>query len=68
MRIGQVFTLRYYIDLFVSVSWRINIHGLFSAKSILVEEKQWYYLIHSWVDNGIHIFLKGISLKVSVIA
>ena len=26
------------------VWWHINLHGLFNAKAIFVEEQQWYYL------------------------
>ena len=26
-------------------------HGLFNSKAILVEQKQWYYLTHSWEDE-----------------
>ena len=41
---------------------------LFNAKAILLEEKLWYYLTHSWKDNGVHTFPKGICPKVNVIA
>ena len=50
------------------VSWHMNLHGLFNAKAILVEEKQWYYLTHIWISKGVHAFLKIISLKMNVIA
>ena len=40
---------------------------LFNAKSILLEEQQWYYLTHSWEDKGVHTFPKGICPKVNVI-
>ena len=30
-----------------------------------VEEKQWYYLTHSWVDKEAHTFSNGISSKVN---
>ena len=29
------------------VQWHIKLHGLFSAKAILVEEHDWYYFTHS---------------------
>ena len=48
------------------VYWHINLCGLFNAKAIL-EEQQSYNWIHSCKDNGVHIFPKGISLKVNVI-
>ena len=41
---------------------------LFTAKAILLVEQKWYYLTHSWEDNGVHTFLKGICPKVNVIA
>ena len=40
---------------------------IFNAKAILIKEEQWYYLTHSWKDNGVHAFPKVISLKVNVI-
>ena len=40
-------------------SWVIN------AKAIL-EEQQWSYLTHSWEDEGVHTFPKGICPKVNV--
>ena len=40
---------------------------LFNAKTILLEEQMWYYLIHHWEDKGVHTFLKGICPKVNVI-
>ena len=55
-----------WFDFFVKE--QINLCGLFNAKAILVEEHQWCYLTHSWGDKGVlHIFLKGINLKVNVI-
>ena len=48
------------------VYWYINICGLFNAKSILVDEQQGCYLIHSWEDSGVHIFLKGNNPKLNV--
>ena len=33
-------------------------------KPILREEQKWYYLTHSWEDEGVHAFRKGISPKV----
>ena len=35
---------------------------------MLVEEQQWYYLIHSWEDKVIYTFSKSISPKVNEIA
>ena len=40
---------------------------LFNAKAILVERHEWYSLTHSWVNEGDHIFLNGISSKVNAI-
>ena len=37
-------------------------------KLFLLEEQLWYYLTHSWEDEGVHAFLKGIYSKVNVIA
>ena len=28
---------------------------LFNAKSILLEEQMWYYLIHSWEERGSYL-------------
>ena len=36
--------------------------GHFNAK-----EQQWYYLTHSWEDEGVHTFHRGICPKVNVI-
>ena len=36
----------------------INLHGLFNVKSILLEEKLQYYLIHALEDKAVHIFPK----------
>ena len=41
---------------------------LFSAKAILLDEQLWYYLTHSWENNGVSTFPKGICPKVNVIA
>ena len=40
---------------------------LFNVKAILLEEQLWYYLTHSWEDEGVHTFPKGICPKVNVI-
>ena len=45
----------------------INISWLFNAKVILLEEQWWYYLTHSWEDNGVHTIPEGIDPKVNVI-
>ena len=48
------------------VLWHINLHGLFDAEAILVEEQQWYNLTKSWRDmkaGG----MWSISLKMNVI-
>ena len=34
-----------------SIKWHIDLHGLFDAKAILVEERRWYYLTHSLVGE-----------------
>ena len=36
-------------------------------KVTLLEEQLWYYLTHSWKDEGVHIFSKGISPKVNAV-
>ena len=41
----------------------INLHGLFNAKVILVEQQHWYYLTHSWCGSIRWLLPKGISLK-----
>ena len=41
---------------------------IFNAIAILPEERQWYYLPHSWEDKGVHTFPNGICPKVNVIA
>ena len=46
----------------------INLRGLFTAKAILVEEQQLYYLKHRWKNNEVHAFPNGFCPKVSVIA
>ena len=46
----------------------INLHGLFNAKAILVEQHQRYYLTDNWRDKRVHAFPKSISPKVNVIA
>ena len=48
--------------------WHINLHGIFDAKTILIEEKEWSYLTNSWGYKGVHSFHKDINQKVSVIA
>ena len=48
--------------------WHINLHGLFNAKALLLEEQQWYYLTLSWEDKGVHTFPYGICPKVNIIA
>ena len=37
------------------------------SKAVL-EEQQWFYLIHSWQDKGVHTFPKVIRPKMNVIA
>ena len=54
--------------MFACFYWYIKLLGLFNAKSILLEELYSYYLTHSWEDKGVDTFLKGICLKVNVIA
>ena len=52
----------------VSLFWcHINLRGLLNAKAILLKEQQWCYLTHSWEDEGVHTFPKGICWKVNVI-
>ena len=46
----------------------MNLCRLFNAKTILLEKQSWYYLTHSWDDNGVQTFPKGIYPKVNVIA
>ena len=55
-------------DWFLWFQYCINLHGLFNAKAILLEEQQWHYLTHSWKDKGVPTFPMGICLKVNVIA
>ena len=38
------------------------------AKTIFVEEHQWYYLTHSWDYKAVHTFPHGICLKWNIIA
>ena len=45
----------------------INLRGLFSAKALLVEEQQWYYLSLCWGNKKVQYFSKGISPKVNII-
>ena len=56
--------LRLDFSLGFSVWWHINLRGLFNAKAILVEEKQWYYSTHSWGStvrmNIVKLFDKSI--------
>ena len=42
-----------------------QLRGLFSAKAILVEEQQLYYLTQSWKDKGFLPFPRNISSKVN---
>ena len=35
----------------------INLHGLFNARVILIEEQQWYYLTHTWEFIYIYIYI-----------
>ena len=44
-----------------------NLRELFKAKAILVEQ-QGYYSTNSWKDKGIYTFIKGIILKMNIIA
>ena len=53
---------------FLCFYWHINICMLFNAIAILQEEQYWYYLTHSWEDEGFHTFPKGICPKVNIIA
>ena len=48
------------------VLWHTNLLGLFNAKTILLEEKQWHYSTNSWKDKGVRTFPKGICPKVNV--
>ena len=52
------------VSLFNGIS---TLYRLFNAKTILLEERWWYYLTHSWEDKGVHTFPKGICPKVNVI-
>ena len=45
----------------------INLLRLFNAKTILIEEQQWYYLTDCWRDKRFHTFTKIISLKMNII-
>ena len=45
-----------------------NLLGLSNTKSILLEERWWYYLTHSREDRLFHAFPKVICSKVNVIA
>ena len=56
----------FWFDFFVR--WLVNLCRLFNAKSTLLEERQWCYLTHSWVDKGVYTFRKGICQKVNIIA
>ena len=40
---------------------------VFTAKAILFEEQQWYYLAHSWRDKVVLTFPKGMNPKGNVI-
>ena len=51
---------------FLCLEWHIKLHGLSSAKAILVEEELQNYLNHSWQeDKRVHTFPKDISQKVN---
>ena len=41
---------------------------LFNAQSILLEDRQWYYLIHSWDDKEVQAFAEATCPKVNLIA
>ena len=64
--LGKTFSSWFgWVSLFNGIS---TLFRLFNAKTILLEEQQWYYLTHSWEDKGVHTFPKGICPKVNVIA
>ena len=63
-----IYSSLFYIPFRENVEWHINLCRLFNSKAILPEEKQWYYLTHSWEDKGVHTFPEGICPKVNVIA
>ena len=46
---------RGFVSLFNGIS---TLFRLFNAKAILLEEQ--YYLTHSWEDQGVHTFPRGI--------
>ena len=50
------------------VYYHIDLHGLFIAKDIFIEEQQWHSLTRYWKDKEVHAFLKSISPKVIIIA
>ena len=60
--LGSRFSL---VSLFNGIS---TLCRLFNTKAVLLEEQKWYYLTHSWEDNEVHTFPKGICPKVNVIA
>ena len=45
-----------------------QLFGLFNANVVPEEEKQWYHLTGSWVNNGVHNLSESISLKMNIIA
>ena len=53
-------------DEHTSLNIWLDFLGLLNAKAVLVEEQQWYFLTHNWVDKGFHTLFKFISLKVNV--
>ena len=42
------------------VDCQMNFRGLFDIKAIIVENLLWYYLTHSWENQGLH-FSQGDS-------
>ena len=46
----------------------INLHGVFNAEAIYVEEQLWYYLTQSWEYKGFHTHPLVTSLKENVLA
>ena len=41
------------LKIFTIFTYFINIHWIFNAKPILVEQQQHYYLTRSWEDKGL---------------
>ena len=50
-----------------AVQRHINLHGLFNAEAILVQEQPWYDLTHGWGDKGVQTFPSDVSPKVNII-